>query len=87
MTVLFHKNFEKDYRKLRESEKDKFKERLALFLRDPFNPLLNNHPLKGKYQNYFSINITGDLRAIYKVIKSNIVIFITIGTHSKLYSS
>lgn len=85
MIIKLHKNFVKQYKKLRESEKKRFKERRDLFLQDEFNPILNNHPLKGKYQGYRSINVTGDLRAIFKR-EGNMVIFATIGSHSELYS-
>lgn len=84
MKIKLHKNFKKQYKKLSESEKKKFKERRDLFLQDEFNPILNNHSLKGKYQGYRSINVTGDLRAIYKR-ETNVAIFVIIGSHSRLY--
>ena len=64
MNIRFHKNFEKQYKKLKEREQKKVRQKLELFLKNPFNPLLNNHSLKGRYADYRSINITGDLRAI-----------------------
>lgn len=84
MIVRLHKNFEKKYKKLKKSEKDKFQERINIFLTDEFNPILNNHPLKGKYEGYRSVNVTGDLRAIYKR-EENLAIFVTINSHSNLY--
>lgn len=86
MTVLLHEQCKKQYKKLRSAEQQKFKERRNLFLFNPFNVLLNNHPLHGKYKGYRSINITGDLRVIYKHISPEICIFITIDTHNNLYS-
>lgn len=85
MKVNFHKRFEKDYHKLSEKEHAKFKERLALLITDEFHPLLNNHALTGKYLGYRSISISGNLRAVYKHLKSDCIVFVTIGTHSKLY--
>ena len=84
MKIALHKNFEKGYRKLTEGQKKKFKERRNLFIQDQFNPILNNHSLKGKYLGHRSINVTGDLRVIYKKDQEN-VIFITIDSHSNLY--
>lgn len=84
MIVRLHKNFKKRYKKLTEFQKNKFKERRNLFLRDEFDPILNNHALRGKYTGYRSINITGDLRVLYKR-EGDIVIFVTIGKHSNLY--
>ena len=85
MKIVFHRNFEDQYKKLELNEKNRAKERLALFLSDEFNPVLNNHPLRGKFKGYRSINITGNMRAIYKFHDSELRIFITLGTHSKLY--
>ena len=82
--VRYHKDFDKKYKKLKTSEKKKFKKRLELFFIDETNPVLNNHSLKGKYLGCKSINITGDLRAVYKK-SGNIATFITIDNHSNLY--
>ncbi len=85
MKVYFHKNFDKQCKKLRPSKKRKVEERIQLFLEDPFNPLLDNHSLKGKYVDYRSINIAGDLRALYKFLSEDECIFVTVDTHSNLY--
>ena len=86
MKISFHKNFVKQYKSLNAKQKKKTQERLELFLNNPFNLVLNNHPLKGKYLDYRSINIGGDLRAIYKFVSDSECIFVEIGTHNKLYS-
>lgn len=84
MIIYLHKSFDKGYRKLTTSQKDKFKERRDIFLLDEYNPTLNNHALQGKYEGYRSINITGDLRVIFKR-RENDVIFVAIDSHSNLY--
>jgi len=86
MKIRFHSDFEKQIRKLTPAQREKLRQRLKLFLDDQFNQQLNNHALKGKYAGYRSINIGGDLRAIYKRIDDEIYFFVEIGTHSKLYS-
>lgn len=85
MKIFFQKSFEKRYKSLPDKIKTKLKEKNILFERDPFNPLLNNHALHGKYMGYRSIDITGDIRAIYKFLNKDAVLFVEIGTHSKLY--
>ena len=85
MRIVLHRNFEKQYAKLQKQTKVHTKERLALFLRDEFHPILNNHPLRGKYVGYRSINITGDLRALYRRGEHDDRIFTLIDTHSNLY--
>lgn len=84
MKIRLHKDFEKQYQKLRINEKKKFKERRDLFMQDELNPILNNHALKGRYLGYRSINITGDLRVVFTKSGED-VIFVTIDSHSNLY--
>lgn len=84
MRLIFHKNFKRQYRKFPFLQ-DKIEQRLLLFRRDPFHPLLNNHFLTGKYKGSRSINITGDYRAVYELIADDIAYFITVDTHSNLY--
>lgn len=85
MTILFHKNFSKNYKKLPKTIKKQFKKRLKLFVENPFHPLLNNHALHGEWQNLRSINVTGDMRAIYQPVEDYTVKFVIIDTHSNLY--
>ena len=85
--VDFHKNFKKRYKKLRKREQIKCAERIALFTKEPFHPILDNHVLTGKYKGYRSINITGDMRALYEPVSRNVAFFIIIGTHHKLFGS
>jgi len=85
MKLLFHRGFEKAYSTLRSAEKEKCDSRLTAFSVNPFDPTLNNHPLRGTYAGYRSINIAGDLRAIYRQIDDETYFFITLGPHKKLY--
>ena len=84
MIIRLHKNFKKQFNKLTESRKRKFRERRDIFLQDEFSPVLNNHALKGVYQGYRSINISGDIRVIYRK-SSGEIFFVEIGSHSRLY--
>ena len=85
MIVIIHRKFKKQYKKLNQNEQQKTKERLAIFQNNKFDMILNNHPLKGDYKNYNSINITGDLRAIYRTDENDSYIFVKLGTYSQLY--
>jgi addiction module RelE/StbE family toxin len=86
MKVRFHKNITKRYKKLQPAEKKKFDERITLFMENTHNVVLDNHPLRGSFVGYRSINITGDLRAVYKVIDQETAYFVVLGTHNELYS-
>jgi len=85
MKVKFHKSFTKDYRGLDGKIKKAFRGRLELFFKNQYNVKLSNHPLRGRWHGYRSINITGDFRAVYKAQDDDTAIFIACGTHSKLY--
>ena len=86
MTIVFHAHFVKSFKKLSKKQKEKFEERLRIFEKDLTHPLLKNHALHGKYSEYRSINITGDIRALYIEVEEEVVLFVEIGTHADLYS-
>jgi len=46
---------------------------------------LRIHGLLGRWKGYFSINVTGDTRAVYFVIEEDMVRFVAVGSHSELY--
>lgn len=85
MRVEFQKSFKKAYKKANSEVQNAFNNRLILFYQNPYNPLLRNHVLVGEYKGCRSINITGDIRAIYKQVDENTTIFIALGSHSELY--
>ena len=88
MRIKYLKQFRKDILKLNKKQLAQFKKRIALFQLDLNHSYLDNHPLKGSLKGLYSINVTGDIRAIYrpKKLKSGLVCeFIRLGTHSELY--
>jgi addiction module RelE/StbE family toxin len=85
MTIRFSKNFTRSYDKLSGKLKLQTNRRIKLFIQDRSLPQLHDHALVGEYTGYRSINITGDIRALYYQDGDEIVIFAFIGTHSQLY--
>ena len=88
MTVRHDPQFLKKLKKLNVRVRKSFKERIALFARDPQNLQLNNHPLTREYSNFRSINITNDYRALYTEKSEGdeiVAYFEEIGTHKELY--
>ena len=85
MTIKYLPKFKKQYKKLPKKFQEQFDERVHLLVTDPTTPKLRVHPLKGKYAGYWSMNVNGDLRALYIMQGETLVIFALIGTHSKLY--
>ena len=88
MIVRYDPNFLTRLKKLDVRIRKSFKKRLEIFIKDPYNPQLNNHPLKRNYLGYRSIDITNDWRAVYSEKSENqetVAFFVDIGTHRQLY--
>lgn len=85
MILLRSTEFKKAYKKLSKKLQDKVNERLAIFLVDEFNGILDNHKLNGEYENCRSINVTGDYRIIYRKPDNTTYFLMRVGTHPQLY--
>ena len=84
MNIAYSKNFIKLSKKLSPNVRKKLIQRVSLFSTNPLGSQLRDHPLKGKYKQYRSIDITGDYRALY-LLDGDEAIFNIVGTHSQLY--
>lgn len=82
-THTFVKNFKKRFAHQLEIKK-RFFERVKLFSVDPTNPLLKDHPLKGKEIGLRAFSIAGNIRVVY-YIKGETIYFLDIGTHNQVY--
>ncbi|OHA03753.1 MAG: hypothetical protein A3J10_04250 [Candidatus Sungbacteria bacterium RIFCSPLOWO2_02_FULL_54_10] len=85
MKIIFHRDFHKRYEKMRPSEQKRTDERIRIFQQNRSHPILNNHTLSYPYEGCRSINITGDLRAVFREIAPDVIRFIIAGTHAELY--
>jgi addiction module RelE/StbE family toxin len=85
MNVVFHKRFDKMASKLSPKVKTKMVERITFYNKNPLDRTLRNHTLNTPYNGSYSIDITGDYRAIYHLVDGQTAMFTHIGTHSQLY--
>ena len=88
MIVKYTDSFLKQLKKTNVRIRKAFKQRLLLFVENPNDLELNNHPLREPYLGYRSIDITADYRAIYKEIvqeDDTYIYFTSFGTHTQLY--
>lgn len=85
MRSVFHRSFDKQYKKLPEAQKKRFEKAVALFESEPYHPDLYNHPLTGKWRGHRSIAFGGNWRAHYVPEDESIALFVAIGTHPQLY--
>lgn len=83
--VDFTQSFVKQLKKMPADKQRKFYDALRRFETNPYAPELRNHALKGKYIGYRSIDVAWDVRALYYVSGTTVVIFALIGSHSELY--
>lgn len=85
MTIRYSRTFIKQLKKQPTKVQDAFYLRVELFKENPLDPMLRQHPLKGKLKGSYSINVTGDVRAVYEIEGDQVYLYIMIGTHSQLY--
>lgn len=87
MNIVYTDTFRKHFSKRIKPHHNlnvKFSERVNLFIISPNNPILKDHPLRGRHQELRAFSITGDIRVVY-FIKDNITYFADIGTHNQVY--
>ena len=88
MRIEFKKKFQKSYRKLDVKRRRLFQEKLSVFIENPSDKNLRNHALTWDYIWYRSINISWDMRAIFRGswnTEYEFIEFYDIGTYAKLY--
>ncbi|MCL5746966.1 MAG: hypothetical protein M1277_01645 [Patescibacteria group bacterium] len=88
MNVVLDPAIHKKLKKLNVRTRKSFKERIEIFQLNPFDPILDNHPLERELIGYRSIDITTDYRAIFEELHEGgerIYYFFLIGTHDELY--
>ena len=66
-----------------------FRDRLSLFLKNPYDESLRNHALKHRWAGHRSFSLTDDrgeddYRVVFRRVKGRYV-FIDFGTHAQLY--
>lgn len=88
MIVIYDPAFLNQIKKVNVRIRKSFKERIGLFLKNPNDPMLNNHPLRDEYSGYRSIDITSEWRGLYTekyTDEDTVAYFVILGTHDELY--
>ena len=85
MNIAYSKRFLKTVRKLPPKVQAQLADRIELLGANPLHKQLRNHALHTPYKGSFSIDITGDYRALYHLIDEQTALFTHVGTHSQLY--
>lgn len=85
MEFDYKKRFGKSFKNLSPKVREKFSERLNIFIKNKYDSILDNHSVDRVYPGCRSIDITGDYRAIFFDDEA-VVTFVAIGTHAQLYN-
>ncbi len=86
MQLIRHKNFTKQYQQQNSKQQDLIDKAIFAFYKNPFDPKLRNHSLKGKYKGCNSIDAAFDLKIIFKQEKNYVVVvLLKVGSHNQLY--
>ena len=87
MLIGYSRTFKKMFKKQNVGIQNKFEKRLELFMKDVRSPLLHTHSLQREWSGCKSINITGDIRAVFEECADGHIEFVAIGGHSELYAT
>jgi len=86
--VNFDESFKRAYKKRIKGNlllENKFKNKLEIFINNPFDSRLKTHKLSGKLKDLWSFSIEYDQRVIFYFVDENKAIFIDIGNHEQVY--
>ncbi len=81
MIVIFSPQFLRKVKKLEKNLQNEVIEKVAIFKKDPQNPVLRTHKLKGKLSDLYSFSVNYRYRIIFEYNSANQISFLTIGTH------
>ena len=83
-TSAFRKAFKRKVRGNKILE-GRFRERVAIFQKDPLDPRLRTHRLSGQMQGLWSFSIDYDARVVFSFVDPSRVLLVDIGTHEEVY--
>lgn len=86
MKLIFKKSFLKAYDELTASQRKKADLTIGVFMSNPMDPRLRNHPLKGNHLGKRAISAGFYLRIVFKVEGDYVrVLMLSVGPHNQAY--
>ena len=82
MQIFYSTKFEKEYKKLPLHLKILSEEKEKIFRKNPRDPRLNIHKLKGKLSGYYAFWTDQKYRIIFEFTKKDTIWFHSVGDHS-----
>ncbi|OGK67013.1 hypothetical protein A2313_01640 [Candidatus Roizmanbacteria bacterium RIFOXYB2_FULL_41_10] len=81
MKIYYSSKFAKEYKRLPKKIKLLAEKKELVFRKNPHEPLLKTHKLKGRLEDFWSFSINREYRIIFELKDSNTVWFLSVGTH------
>lgn len=86
MKITYINAFVKKFDRLEKKQKQKVRDAIEVFTKNPQNPTLRNHKLKGKLDGKRAISAGYDLRIVFEEKGGYLeVIMIAVGKHEEVY--
>ena len=81
--ITYSDRFRKHYKKLNDQEKNQFKQKLTLFISNPYHPSLRVKRIQGT-DDLFEFSVNMDIRVIWFYEGEKLVALVDIGHHDIL---
>jgi mRNA-degrading endonuclease YafQ of YafQ-DinJ toxin-antitoxin module len=88
MKVVFSSSFERALKRRVKHNPDLeaiFIEKLGVFQKNPSDPVLRTHKLKGDLDGLRAFSVSFDLRVVFEITPEGDALFSDIGTHDEVY--
>ena len=83
LQITYSDRFMKHYKKLSAQEQNQFKQKLRLFVSNPYHPSLRVKRIQGT-DDLFEFSVNMDIRVIWYYEGDNLVALVDIGHHDML---
>lgn len=81
MQIRYLPKFGREYKKLPSHIQDLAEKRELIFRKNPFDPRLKTHRLRGELNDFWAFSIDYKYRIIFDFAEDNLVRFYSIGDH------
>lgn len=85
MIIDYHRTFKKAFAKLPKDYQNKTVISIEKFVKNPRDPSLGVHPLKGMMSGRSAFSVTGSIRVIFTRRNNTIVLMLDVGGHDQVY--
>ncbi len=82
MTIFYSSKFKREYKKLSLKIKTRAEKQEILFRKNPFDPKLGTHELKGRLKEFWAFWIDNKNRIIFEFVDKDTIWFHSAGDHS-----